>query len=202
MWVKKQQLELDMTQLTGSELLYIVTCLFNFHAEYIMWNARLDDWQAEVKTAGRNINNLAYHLIRRLYHSNGRKLRGTKEPLSEGEEESEKAGMKLNIQKTLESPLDCKEIKPVNPEYSLEGLMLKLKTPVLWPPDVKSRLIQKDPDAGKDWRQEEKGMAEDEMIGSHHRLSGLEFEQIPRDSGGQRSLVSCSLWGDKEVDTT
>ena len=68
-------------------------------------------------------------------------------------------------------------IKEVSPEYSLKGLMLKLETPVLWPPDGKNWLIGKDPDAGKDWRSEEKGMTGDEMVGWHHWLDGHEFEQ-------------------------
>ena len=67
-------------------------------------------------------------------------------------------------------------LKDISPEYSLEGLMLKLKTPILWPPDTKNWLIWKDPNAGKDWRQEEKGTTEDEMIGWHHQLNGHEFE--------------------------
>ena len=67
----------------------------------------------------------------------------------------------------------------INPEYSLEGLMVKLKLPVIWPPDTKNWLIGKDPNAGKDWKQEEKGTTEDEMVGWHHWLDGLEFEQAP-----------------------
>ena len=86
----------------------------------------------------------------------------------------------VELEKTLESPLDCKEIKPVipkgiSPECSLEGLMLKLKL-ILWPPDVENWLTGKDPDAGIDWRQEEKGMTKDEMVGWHHQLDGHEFE--------------------------
>ena len=76
------------------------------------------------------------------------------------------------------------------------------KAPVLWPPDVKSQLIGKDPNAGKDWKEEEKGVTENEMIGWHHQLSGHEFEQTPRDGEGQESLVCCSPWGGKEVDMT
>ena len=77
--------------------------------------------------------------------------------------------------------LDCKDIKPVgpkeiSPEYSLEGLMLKLKLQYFWPPDVKIWLVEKDPDAGKHWKWEEKGTTEDEMVGWHHRLDGHEFE--------------------------
>ena len=83
--------------------------------------------------------------------------------------------------------------KEISSEYSLEGLMLKL--PILWPPDVKSRLIRIDPDAGKDWRQEEKGTTQDKMVGWHHQLNGHEFEQAPVDGEGQGSLVCCSPWG-------
>ena len=93
-------------------------------------------------------------------------------------------------------------LKEINPEYSLEGLMLKLKLQLLWLPDAKSRLIWKNPDAGKDWRQEEKGTAEDEMVGWHYWLNGHEFEQPPGDGEGQRSLACCSSWGHKESDTT
>ena len=74
--------------------------------------------------------------------------------------------------------------------------------PMLWPPDTKSRLIGKDPNAGKDWRQEEKGTAEDEMFGCHHRLNGLEFEQALGVGDGQGSLACCSSQGHKESDTT
>ena len=90
-------------------------------------------------------------------------------------------------------------LKEISPEYSLEGLMLKLK---LWPPDVKNWLIGKDPDAGIDWRQEEKGMTEDEMVGWHHGLNGHEFEQALKVGDGQGSLACCSPWGCKESDTT
>ena len=85
------------------------------------------------------------------------------------------------LEKTLESPLDCKDIQPVHPKGNQSWIFIgrtdaEAETPVLWPPDVKNWLIGKDPDAGKDWRQEEKGMTEDEMVGWHHRLSGHEFE--------------------------
>ena len=103
-------------------------------------------------------------------------------------------------------PLDCKEIKPVNPkeknpEYSLEGLTLK-QAPIFWPPDAKIQFIGKDPNAGKDWRQEEKGMTEDKMVGWHHQLNGHEFEQTPGGGEGQGSLVCCSPSGHKESDMT
>ena len=76
------------------------------------------------------------------------------------------------------------------------------EAPILWPPDVKKWLIGKDPDAGKDWRQEEKRMTEDEMVGWHHRRDGQEFEQAPGVGDGQGSLVCCSPWGHKESDMT
>ena len=76
------------------------------------------------------------------------------------------------------------------------------EAPILWPVDAKSRLIGKDPDAEKDWRQEEKAMAEDEMVGWHHQLNGHEFEQAPGEAEGQGSLACCSLWGHKESDMT
>ena len=85
------------------------------------------------------------------------------------------------LEKTLESPLDCKETQPVHskgdqPWVFFGRNVAKAETPVLWPPEAKSQLIGKDPDAGKDRRQEEKGMTEDEMVGWHHRLNGHEFE--------------------------
>ena len=85
------------------------------------------------------------------------------------------------LEKTFESPLDCKEIQPVNPKGNQSWILIRrtvaeAEAPVLWPPDAKSWLIWKDPDAGKDWRREEKWMTEDEMVGWHHRLNGREFE--------------------------
>ena len=84
------------------------------------------------------------------------------------------------LEKTLESPLDCKEIQPAHPEGDQSWVFIgrtdaKAETPILWPAHVKSRLIGKDPDAGRDWWQEEKGMTEGEMAGWHHRLDGYEF---------------------------
>ena len=104
------------------------------------------------------------------------------------------------LEKTLESPLNYKEIKSVNLKGNqcwifIGGLMLKLNlSPVLWPSDAKNGLIGKDPDAGKDWRQEQKGLTEDEMVGWHHWLDGREFEQVPWVSDGQRSLAGCRPW--------
>ena len=107
------------------------------------------------------------------------------------------------LEKTLESPLDCKEIQPVNPKGNQFWIFIartETEAPVLWLPDVKSRLIGKDPNAEKDWRQEEKGTTEDKMIGWHHWLNGHEFEQTAGDSEEQGSLACCSPWGLKESD--
>ena len=106
------------------------------------------------------------------------------------------------LEKTLASPLDCKEIQPVHPKgnqfWVFNGRTdVEGETPIFWPPDAKRRLIWKDPDAGKDWRQEEKGMTEDEMVGWHYWLNGHEFEQVPGAGDGQGSLLCCRPWGRK-----
>ena len=111
------------------------------------------------------------------------------------------------LEKTLESPLDCKEIKQVNPKGNQPWIFIgrtdaKAETLILWPPDAKNWLTGKDPYAGKDWGQEEKGTTEDEMVARHHWLNGCEFEQTLRDSEGPGSLVCCSPWDLKESDTT
>ena len=111
------------------------------------------------------------------------------------------------LEKTLESPLDCKEIQPVHPKGNQSWIFTgrtdnKAETPILWLPDVKNWLICKDSDVGKDWRQEEKGMTEDKVVGWHHQLDGHEFEQAPGVDNGQGILVCCSSWGCKESDTT
>ena len=111
------------------------------------------------------------------------------------------------LEKTLESLLDCKEIQPVNPKWNQSWIFIgrtdaKAETPILWPPDAKNWLIGKDPDAGKDWRQEEKGTTEDKMVGWHHRLNGHEFKQSLGVGDGQGSLVCCSPRGRKELHTT
>ena len=111
------------------------------------------------------------------------------------------------LEKTLESPLDCREIKPVSPEGNQKWIFIgrtdaKAETPILWPPHLKNWLTGKDPDAGKDWRQEEKGMTEDEMVGWHHQLNGHESEPALGVGDGQASLGCCSPWGGKESDTT
>ena len=110
------------------------------------------------------------------------------------------------LDKTLESPLDCKEIHPVHPKGNQSWIFFgktdaEAETPILWPTDVKNWLTGKDPDAGKDWRQK-KRTTEDEMVGWHHWLDGHEFEQTSGVSDGLRSLACCSPQGHKESDTT
>ena len=104
------------------------------------------------------------------------------------------------LEKTLESPLDCKEIQPVHPKGDQSWTFIRrtdaeAEAPILWPPDAKNWLTGKDPDAGKDWRWEEKGTTEYEMVGWHHQLNGHEFEQAPGDGEGQGSLACFSPWG-------
>ena len=111
------------------------------------------------------------------------------------------------LEKTRESPLDCKEIQPVHSEGDQSWIFIgridtETETPILWPPDGKKWLIRKVPDAGKDWRQEEKGTTEDEMVGWHHQLDEHEFEQAMGVGDGQGSLACCSPWGHKESDMT
>ena len=111
------------------------------------------------------------------------------------------------LEKTLESPLDCKEIKSVSPKGNQPWKFIgrtnaEAEAPRLWPPDAKSRLIGKDPDSGKDWGQEEKRTTEDEMVGGHHQLDGHEFEQAPGVGDGLGGQACCSPWGCKESDTT
>ena len=111
------------------------------------------------------------------------------------------------LEKTLESSLDCKEIKPVNPKGNQSWIFIgttdaEAEAPILCLPDAKNWLIGKDPDAGKDWRQEERGTTEDEMVGWHHWLNGHESEQAPRVGDGQGSLACCCPWDRKKSDTT
>ena len=108
------------------------------------------------------------------------------------------------LEKTPESPLDCKEIQPIHPKGNQSRIFIgktdaEAETPILWPPDAKNWLIGKDPDAGKDWRQEDRGMTEDEMVGWHN---WHEFEQVLGVGDGQGILVCCCPWGRKELDTT
>ena len=111
------------------------------------------------------------------------------------------------LEKTLESPLDCKEIQPVHPKGDQSWVFfgrtdVEAETPILWPPESKSWLIWKDSDAGKDWGQEEKGMTDDEMVGWHHWLDGHGFGWILGVGDGQGGLACCDSWGCKESDTT
>ena len=113
----------------------------------------------------------------------------------------------LVLEKTLESPLGSKEIQPVHPKGNQSWIFIgrtdtEAETSILWPPDVKNWLIGKDPDAGKDWRQREKGTTEDKMVGWHHQLNGHEFEQTQGDCEGQGSLARYSPWGYKESQLT
>ena len=111
------------------------------------------------------------------------------------------------LEKTLKSPLDSKEIKPVNPKRNQPWIFIwrtdiEAEISILWPPDAKSWLIEKDPDAGKDWMQEKKGTAEDQVVGWHHQLNRHEFEQILGDGEGQGNLACNRPWDHKESDMT
>ena len=110
------------------------------------------------------------------------------------------------LEKTLKSPSDCKKMKTVNPEGNQPWILTRrieseAEAPILWPPDVKGWLIGKDPDAGKDWGQEEKGMAEDEIVGWHHQLN-RHWLGCPGVGDGQGCLACCGSWGHRESDTT
>ena len=101
--------------------------------------------------------------------------------------------------RTLERPFNCKKVKSVNPKINQSWIFIgrpdaEAEAPIFWPPDVMSWLIRKDSDAGKDWRREVTGMAEDGKVGWHHRLNGHESEQSPGNGEGQRSLAFCSCW--------
>ena len=111
------------------------------------------------------------------------------------------------LEKTLESPLNCKGIQPVHPKGDQSWVSngrtdVEAETPIFWPSDAKSWLIWKDPDAGRDWGQEEKGTTEDEMAGWHHRLDRHEFGWTPGVGNGQGRPACCSSWDRKELDTT
>ena len=111
------------------------------------------------------------------------------------------------LEESLDSPLHCMEIKAVNPKGNQPWIIIgrtnvEAEAPIRWLPDVKNLFIRKDPDAGKDWMQEEKGTIENEMVGWHHQLSGHDFQQALGDGEGHGSLVCCSPWGHKESDTT
>ena len=113
----------------------------------------------------------------------------------------------VTLEKTLESLLDCKEIYPVHLKGNQSCIFMgridaEAETPILWPPDVRNWLTWNDSDAGKDWRLEQKGTTEDELVGWHHRLSGHEFEQALGVGDGQGGLACCSPWDWKEWDRT
>ena len=113
----------------------------------------------------------------------------------------------VELEKTLESPLDCKEIQPVHPEGDQSWVFfgrtdVEAETPIFWPLNAKNWLIWKDPDAGKDWGQEEKGMTEDEMVGWHHWLDGHGFGWTLGVGDGQGGLACCGSWGCKESEAT
>ena len=111
------------------------------------------------------------------------------------------------LEKTLESPLDCKEIQPVHSEGDQSWVLIgrtdaEAGTPIVWPPHMKSWLIGKDSNAGRDWGQEEKEMTENEMAGWHHWLDGRKSEWTPGVGDGQGGLACCDSWGRKESDAT
>ena len=111
------------------------------------------------------------------------------------------------LEKTLESPMDWKKIQPVHPKGDQSSVFIgrtdvEDETPKFWPPHAKSWLIEKDPNAEKDWGQEEKGTTEDEMVGWHHQLDGHGFGWTPGVGDGQGGLACCDWWSHKESDTT
>ena len=113
--------------------------------------------------------------------------------------------LNCGLEKALKSSLNHKEIQPVHPKWHQFWMFIgrtdaEAEVPVLWPVDVKGQIIGKDPDAGKDWRWEEKGTTEDEMVGWHHWLDGHEFEQALGGRDGQGGLACCSPWDHKELD--
>ena len=167
-------------------------CFFKLYAEYIMWKKK------------------------QRHHFAGKDLYGQSYGFSSshvwmGQLEYKKAecwridAFELWCWRTLESPLDCEEIQPVNPKRNQLWIFIGrtvAEAPILWSSDAKRQFIGKGPDAGKDERQKEKRMSEDKMVGWHHWLNGHEFEQTLGDSGGQRSLVCYNPWGRKELDMT
>ena len=113
----------------------------------------------------------------------------------------------MMFEKTLEHPLHSKEMQPVHSKGNQTWVFIgrtdvEAETPIFWPPDAKNWLIWKVSDAGKDWGQEEKGVTDDEMVGWHHWMNGHEFEKGPGVGDGQGSLVCCSWWSCKELNTT
>ena len=143
-----------------------------------MQNAGLEEEQAGIKIIGRNTNNLRYADDTTLMVESEEELKSL---LKKVKEKSEKAGLKLNIQKTKIMASNPNGIQPVNPKGDQYWIFIgktdaEAETPILWPTDAKNWLIGKDPNAGKGWRWEEKGPTEDEMVGWHHQLNGHAFE--------------------------
>ena len=155
---------------------------------------------------------------------NGRKWKGTKEPLDKGERGDWKSQLKTQHSKNQDHGIQSYHFmangetmetvanfillgSKINPKGNQPWIFIvktdaEAEAPILWPPGVKNWLTGKDPEAGKDWRQREKGMTGDEMVGWLHRFNGHEFEWTPGVGDGQGSLACCSLWGFKEFDTT
>ena len=189
MQFKKQQLEPDMEQRTGSKLgkeyIKAVYC----HPAYLTYR-----------------QSTSCEILSCMKHKLESRLQG-EISITSGTPKSW-CFWTVVLEKTLERPLALARrfnqsiLKEISPEYSWEGLMLKAETPILWPPGVKSWLPGKDPDARQDWRQEEKGPTEDEMVGWHHQLDRHESERVPGVGDGEGSLACCSPWGHKESDMT
>ena len=171
-----------------------------------MRNAGLEEAQAGIKTAGKNLNNLRYADVTTLMAESEEELKSF---LMKVEEESENVELKLNIQKTrimasgsiTSWQIDRETMETVRDSIFL-GLKITANGDCSHEVDAKTWLIGKDPDAGKDWSQEEKGMTEDEMVGWHHQFYGHEFEQTPGVGEGQGRLMCCSPWGCKKLDMT
>ena len=171
-------------------------CLFNFYAEYIMRNAGLEEAQAGIKIAGRNINNLRCADDTTLMAESEEELKSL---LMKVKVESEKVGLKLNILKTMikaSCPITSWEIDGETEEILY--INTYIWNPVLWPPHAKSWLIGKDSDVGRDWEQEETRTTEDEMAGWYHQLNGHEFGWTPGKCDEQGGLACCNSCGCKE----
>ena len=174
-------------------------CLFNFYAEYIMRNAWLEEAQPR-----QQIKKQRHYFVNKGPSNQGYNFSSGhvwmwELAYKESWVQKNWCFWTVVLEKTLESPLDCKKIQPVHPEGDQSWVFIgrtdvEAETPVLWPPDVKSWLIGKDPDTGKDWRQEEKGTTEDEMVGFHHRLDGHAFGWTLGVGDGQGGLACCSPW--------
>ena len=166
-----------------------------------------EDWKQSYDKPRQHIKKQRHHFPDKDLHSRSYGFSSSRVQMWELDHKEGWAPQNWSLWSVVLSPWTARKsnqsiLKEINSEYSLEGLMLVLKLPTLRPHDAKSQLIGKDPDAGKDWRREEKGMTDDEMVGWHHWLKGCDFEQAPGDNEGQGSLVCCSPRGCKELDTT